>query len=344
MKTEERKGAVTMTGICPRCEKETSLVRVDQDEEIVVRGDPIKTRVIYDRCQECGAEFHSPDAPQDPLDAAYRLYREQHGMAQPEEIREFRQRVGLTQRELAGLLGWGEATLSRYENGALQDEAHDTALRLAMEPDNLVALVRAKPDVLSQQRQRSVFQAIDESEEWGCGSLTALYESGFGADVLDEFSGYRSLDIAKLFNAILFFCRDADVPKTKLNKLLFYADFKHFKQQTVSITGSRYAHLPYGPAPDNYHHYIAALHHNEGLLRIVEVDFGDYSGEYLTALEEPDLSVFSTSEITTLASVKERFADMKASAISKLSHEEEGFRQTSDGDLISYEYARSLSI
>jgi hypothetical protein len=35
-------------------------------------------------------------------------------------------------------LGQGGATLSRYENGALQSEAHDQLLKLVMQPENLL--------------------------------------------------------------------------------------------------------------------------------------------------------------------------------------------------------------
>ena len=57
-------------------------------------------------------------------------------MLQPEDIREFRRRQGLSQKELSDPLGWGAVTLSRYENDALQSEAHERALRLAMQPRN----------------------------------------------------------------------------------------------------------------------------------------------------------------------------------------------------------------
>jgi len=40
-------------------------------------------------------------------------------------------RYPITQEELGVLLGWGGATLSRYENGALQDEVHEKMLRMA---------------------------------------------------------------------------------------------------------------------------------------------------------------------------------------------------------------------
>jgi hypothetical protein len=80
----------------------------------------------------------------------------------------------------------------------------------------------------------------------------------------DECSGYRRLDIAKLFNMILYFCKDGDF-KTRINKLLFYADFLHYKQYTVSITGARYAHAIFGPVPDRYATLLAVLIENGSL-------------------------------------------------------------------------------
>jgi hypothetical protein len=42
-------------------------------------------------------------------------------------------------------------------------------------------------------------------------------------------------------------------------KLLFYADFLHFKLNEVSITGARYAHAPHGPVPDQFETWLTAL-------------------------------------------------------------------------------------
>ena len=39
---------------------------------------------------------------------------------------------------------------------------------------------------------------------------------------------------------------------TKLAKLMFYADFLHYREHTTSITGLAYAHAPQGPIPDRY--------------------------------------------------------------------------------------------
>ncbi len=332
-----------MKGICPNCEKEVELNYINQPEEIRVRDENIPVEVGFFKCTNCGTEFRGPKSLNDPLEIAYREYRSRHQMLQPEEIKLFRSKYGLTQQELSNLLGWGGATLSRYENGALQDNTHDTVLKLIMEPANLLELINTKPDALSKAKREKLLLALKKIVS-GQELFIPLYEAWFGSYAPSEYSGYKSLDVTKLLNAMVFFCKGEEVPKTKLNKLLFYADFKHYKDYTVSITGAKYAHLPFGPAPDQYQYYLASLYHEENAIRIEERDFNEYSGEYLKSLREPDLSIFSASELKILAMIKEQFEDFTASKISKLSHEEKGYTETRDGEIISYEYAKQLSI
>jgi putative zinc finger/helix-turn-helix YgiT family protein len=331
-----------MKGICPNCEKETELEVVKNVEDIKVRGELIKVEVKYYKCKSCGEEFEDPRSDEDPLDKAYREYRRRHGMMQPEEIREFRKKFGLTQNEMNRLLGWGGATLSRYENGALQDETHEKALRLAMEPRNLLKLIEATPDVLAEEKRDRLINGLRAAEEETC-SLERVYEERFGKYEASELSGYRKLDLAKLFNAILYFCKGG-VFKTKLNKLLFYADFKHFKDYAVSITGARYAHIPFGPAPEKYSLYLATLLEN-GVMEVRECEFSEQIiGEEFVSLKEPDLSLFSDSELKILSTVKEYFKDFNSKKITDFSHDEKAYKETAPGDKISYEYARDLKL
>jgi hypothetical protein len=58
-------------------------------------------------------------------------------------------------------LGWGAVTLSRYENGALQDEAHDKTLHLAMLPENLIRLLEAAPTLFTAERQYELIQSLN---------------------------------------------------------------------------------------------------------------------------------------------------------------------------------------
>lgn len=331
-----------MKGICPNCEKETELELVQKVEDIKVRGEVIRVEVKYYKCKSCGEEFEDPCSDEDPLDKAYREYRRRHGMMQPEEIREFRKKFGLTQYETNRLLGWGGATLSRYENGALQDETHEKALRLAMEPRNLLKLIETTPDVLPEEKRGRLINELRAAEEETC-SLERVYEERFGKYEANELSGYRKLDLAKLFNTILYFCKGG-VFKTKLNKLLFYADFKHFKDYTVSITGARYAHIPFGPAPEKYSLYLATLLEN-GVIGVAEHEFSEQVvGEEFFPVKEPDLFLFSDSELKILSTVKEYFKDFNSKKITDFSHDEKAYKETAPGDKISYEYASDLKL
>ena len=151
-----------MKGICPTCEKETELTFISHDENIPVRGENISIHVEYLKCVECASEFNDPNSTYDALEAAYREYRARHSMVQPETIKNFRERFGLTQTELANLLGLGAATLSRYENGALQDESHDTLITLAMQPENLLEMIEEKPGVLSDSKREKILGLLHE--------------------------------------------------------------------------------------------------------------------------------------------------------------------------------------
>ena len=330
-----------MKKLCPHCEKETNIKLVKTNEHFDVRGESIEVPVEYYQCDECSESFENTRGL-DSLEMAYKEYRRRYGMLNPDDIKEWRKRYGLTQKELGQILGWGGATLSRYENGALHIDAHEKLLRLAMEPHNLKKLIEESPAVLSDEKRERLLKEIT-AEEDEANSFEMIFEERFGRYSPDEFSGYNCFQLSKLFNAIIFFCRGGGALKTKLNKLLFYADFKHFKEYAVSITGVRYVHLDYGPAPDNYEFYTAELQRGNELA-VNEVMFGNYSGYDYVSNVEPDLSIFSDTELKVLADVKDYFKVFTSTQIKDFSHKEQAYQNTNNGEMISYLYANELKI
>lgn len=329
-----------MKTICPNCEKESTIELAHTKEDIEVRGDTFVVDVEFFKCLECGEGFENTRGV-DALEVAYDEYRRKHKMLRPEEIREWRRRYGLTQRELSELLGWGGATLSRYENGALHSDAHEKVLRLAMEPRNLLKLMEETPDALGEDKRGRLINELHAAEEETC-SYDILFEERFGRYDQDVYSGFKKLNLSKLFNAILFFCKEGQYV-TKLNKLLFYADFKHFKDYTVSITGIHYVHLPYGPIPDNYDFYYANLRKEKKLL-VKEVQYDGYVGENRVTQVEPNMNIFEDTELKVLLDVKEYFQKYNSTQIRDFSHKERAYRETDDGETISYTYANDLRI
>lgn len=330
-----------MKGICPNCEKIRELEKISKTETINIKNENINVNCTLLVCNSCKAEFDDPKDKVNPVEEAYRIYRSKYGLLQPEEIKSFRNKYGLTQQELSVLLGWGLATLSRYENGALQDSSHEKTLRLVMNPSNLLEMVKETPSALSDKKRDELIKEL-ENEQEEAYSFKRIYEDRFGKYKPNIFSGYKKLNLSKLFSSILFFCTDGAL-KTKLNKLLFYADFLHFKKYSVSITGLYYMHHQYGPVPDNYEYYFATLIHEDKAIRVEEKEFTtNITGELYTSLMQPDLNVFDESELETIIEVKKHFKDVTATQIKNLSHEEAAYKDTSMGEYISYDFAEGM--
>ncbi|MBI4621577.1 MAG: DUF4065 domain-containing protein [Desulfobacterales bacterium] len=330
-----------MKEICPICDKKSRAKLIKKKEAMNVRGERINVEYEVFKCYACGEEYIDTETEYEPFVYAYAIYRKKHNMLHPQEIKEIRRKYGLTQSELGGLLGWGGATLSRYENGALQDKAHDNQLKLLREPRNMLKMITENLDALREQRRNQLLTNIKKLAKDEYPIKRFLKEWGTEREI-SVYSGYKSFDLDKLINCILYFCKDG-LLKTVINKYLFYADFQHFKEYQTSITGARYVHLTYGPVPMNYDIYLATLV-NEREIDVNEVFYEgkDFVGEEYKAIEAPILTLFSDSELKILATVKEHFKGYSAKAISDFSHEEKGYQETTKGQPISYEYAETL--
>lgn len=327
-------------GFCPACEK-TGCVEYRESEEIFkVNEEEIPILTSYYVCNECGVEIEDPFEEKDPVSEAYRIYKKKHNMLQAEEIKELRKKYGLTQGEFGKLLGIGAITISRYENGCLQTKANDNLLRNAQIPGVLLGLLEKDHLNLSDSKRKKLKKFLMQ-EERQHNQLEYLqdYEPSI-------YSGFQQLSIDKVINAILFFCRKA-VVKTKLNKLLFYADFKFFKEFGTSITGLRYARIQHGPVPDKYQTIYAILIDELEVLDSKEVTYNaveDVIGEEYVTVQDIDFDLFDVRELRVLSEIAEKFDTWTAKKISDYSHEEEGWLATEHTKYISYEHAEKLSI
>ncbi len=328
-----------MLGFCPICEKEAELVHLQHPEEIVVRGESIVINGDFYHCTSCKGEFDNPDPTYDPLDIAYEEYRKIKGMVHPTQIRNFRKQYDLTQKELSNLLGLGEITLSRYENGSLQDEAHDKLLQLVMNPINLIKLVKQKPGTFSKEKINKLITLL-EREIVLPDIFVQMYYSGNP----DIYSGNKMFNFEKITQIIRYFTYKKGVYKSKLMKLLFYGDFMFYKEYKTSITGLRYAHLPFGPVPDNYELLLGIIVKAGSSISIDAQIAGDYVGEVIISSEPMNQSFFSDQECNILTEVYAFFYNFTTRQIEDYSHEEEGYKKTSNGELISYEFAQNLRI
>jgi len=332
---------------CPNCEEYTN-VKLEVEKEVYnVRGEPIEIEAEVTICQKCGSKIFDEERDSRNLEKAYSLYREKHKLLPPDEIRTIREKYGLSQRALSRLLGWGEITIHRYENGAVQDNVHDSTLRLIEDPQNMQKFFEANwnklPSYTTVRLEKRIASFLQEDNEQ---AFQVSFERLVSHQQVDLTSGFKEYDLEKLKNMILYLVKYLDgVLITKLNKLLWYCDFLHFKETSVSITGTQYVRLPYGPVPDNYERIIGIM--QPELLDKDEIEFDTEKGivgEQFTALVEPDKSIFSKQEIKVMNFIADTFRDYTSTGIKDKSHQETAYLKCEDGDIMSYKYAKELSL
>lgn len=146
-------------------------------------------------------------------------------------------------------------------------------------------------------------------------------------------------DPRKFRELILYVARESEAdPRcgaTKLNKLLFYADFGAYRRLGRSISGCSYRKREYGPTPDGILRTIAGME-QEGLCAWAERDYFGFPLKKLVALREPDLSVFSSQELGLVRNVIGDLWEMNATEVSDLSHRFVGWQAAAMGEEIAY--------
>ena len=319
---------------CETCGSFVEPDKITRDETYLVKGEPVTVTATLAVCPVSGDELPNEVLDDDTLCRAFAVYRARHGLLQPDEIKSIRLKYGLGQKAFSRLLGWGEVTLHRYESGSLQTAAQNILLELARDPGFVSSLLKRNTSALSQKQRETLRVTLQE-----------LVSDCSESIVREEGSRYaqNATCVVKLREMMVYFAGRPKTFRTKLNKLLFYSDFLHKKRHGTPISAVRYVHLQFGPVPDGFYRRQDELVSDASLCEI-EIDAGEWGGTRFEAGRPADLSVFSLSELECLEFVADRFQDWSAKRLTELSHGEAAWRDTRDGETISYEFASVLSL
>lgn len=129
-KTPRRAGVVLPVDACPECATKMNPGRGPLS--FPVNGEEMKgLRVSHLRCPSCGEGMFTAAEAKELRERAFAKYRKKHGLLTAEDIRDIREQLGMSQRDLARRLHLGEVTVSRWEsNRVIQTAALDLLLRL----------------------------------------------------------------------------------------------------------------------------------------------------------------------------------------------------------------------
>ncbi|MES2619683.1 MAG: type II toxin-antitoxin system antitoxin SocA domain-containing protein [Bacteroidota bacterium] len=322
--------------------KEMSL----RSEQVVetFRKEDFEVTHLYYLCEETGERFETEELVDVNLTQVYNAYRAKYNLPFPEEIKSLRQKYKQPANKMAEILGFGVNVYRGYENGEVPSESNARLIQLAADPKEFKKLLvlsgaYAGDDLLNQLKWvDGLMSAAFSSENWD------LERYMLGDEKADLYTGYRIPNLER-FNQMIAFFADAVQPwKTKMNKLLFYSDFLHFKKTAYSISGTRYQAIQMGPVPINFNtlfEYAA----NSGYANILITQFsnGGIGEQFTPGAKTFDTSLFNDTELEVLRNVARRFKNTSTQEIIDLSHEEEAWNQNKEGhDTISYDFSFRL--
>lgn len=331
-----------MRKYCEECGKEVNTTVVLREEEYNVCGEKIVVEARVMTCCECGEEFYDEELDNETLVNAYNIYRQRHKLLMPDEIKQIREQYGLSQRSFAKLLNWGDKTIHRYENGCLQDKAHNSMLLFLREPMNMTEYLAENEVGLGTAQKEKLQHRLVE--------LEGIKENRIGNKLLDLLlqkepcpeNGFKSFDYEKFYATVLFFANKCeDLLKVKLLKLLNYSDMIFYKENGISITGTQYVHLPYGPVPEHYD-VLFGLMEAQNIVNI-SINFENgYEKHHVLPMTSDYMNILSQEEIEVMTRVYNKFVNFGSVEISNYSHEEVGYKETKKGEIISYKYAKDI--
>ena len=333
-----------MRKYCEECGREVETKVITKKEVYGVCGESVEVDAQVLVCAECGEEFFCEELDNATLLRAYNEYRRRHKLLLPEEIRKIREQYGLSQRSFAKLLNWGDKTICRYENGSIQDKAHNSLLLFLREPENMRTYLTENEIVLDERQKARLLDTVDKLEQNTEYRAGRWFVDLFFSRIPSDENGFKGFDYEKLCAMVLYFANKCTgLLKTKLMKLLNYSDMVFYKENGISISGLKYAHLPYGPVPDNFDMILGKMAADH-LAHIEVIYDGAYERHQVIPEREIPEGVLSDAEIEVLNRIYEKFKYYGSVEVSEYSHKEKGYIETKTGQIISYTYAMDIQL
>ncbi len=331
---------------CPLCDKTHEVEERKRITTITLKGEEVSYEERFYFCanaDEDENEFETGAMTNENLLNARNAYRIKMGLLTSDEIVAIRENYGLSQVDLAKLLGWGEATISRYESKAIQDEAYDTMLRLIKDnPLQALEFLKKNSDKFTITKRTEIrAKIIEKLGSYGKEFLTRQAFEGEYANFEEpsDSNGFTMLDIDKIEAMISYIAEEtSNLYKVKLMKMLWYSDVLSFIENGNAITGMVYRHEAMGALPVG--HY--SLMNLENLNVQEEISYNYNTMLHVYPTPNMDYSVLSDAEKAILDKVIAKFKDYKAKDIVDYMHEEKAYSETKTGEIIPFSLAKEI--
>jgi len=192
---------------------------------------------------------------------------------------------------------------------------------------------------------RPTYTAIEAGKQQLSAEEAQKLASLLGISI-DELLSGNIANIAKYKHMILTYLRmnltskvDNKIPKTKLAKLLYLADFAWYYNHSESMSGMQYRKIAYGPVPDTFFRAIDELEEAGKLI----VERKNDNGKEMFLISESEsnrnekIQDLSSEELKLMNEIGKKWKDKKTSEIVNFTHNQLPYAICRPDEIIPYE-------
>ena len=191
----------------------------------------------------------------------------------------------------------------------------DLALKLAISRSSYIAIEQGKREL-----------TMGEFEK-----LSSILNVSF-----EEVEAGESPDYEKYKQMILAFLRlGGKITKTKLAKLLYFADFGWFYSNLQSMSGMQYRKIKYGPVADSYFRIIDEMF-DSGEIAIENREDGAMIISQTRSGAKINLSKINKKEEKLIKSIEKKWQNKKTSEIVDFTHKQLPYLYAMENEVVSY--------
>lgn len=308
-------------------------------EEKEFRKERFQVHVRYYVCEDTGEQFTTTSQDILQFNDLYAQYRVRHGIPFPDEIKECRKRYGLNYSQISRILGFGANQYAKYEAGEVPSESNGKMIAAIKDKNVLLGLLKNCKSVFQPAEYERVLTSIVMSVE-GDDALAPLSQIIYADKGRSIMNGYGDKRVGKLFDMVRYIISiHGEVFPTKLNKLMFYSDFHHYRKTGGSISGLQYRAMNFGPVPEHY----ATIYDNTPDIEKRLVEAHGMVSALLSSRSSTVFEELTDEEKKSIDYVVEKLRPLNVSEVIEMSHHEDGWKDNASArGYIPYDSAFNL--
>jgi transcriptional regulator with XRE-family HTH domain len=323
------------------------MVIVKEWRTLSFRKEEFKVLFHSYQCKETGEQFEDDAFAQLNYIQLVNQYRVKYNIPFPEQIISIREKYNLSAAKMSEILGFGTNGYRQYEGGEVPNQSNAKLIHLADDPHEFKKLLNfctTLDNKIIEKIHKTIDNLLEEQKKYKFEKQLENYF--FGTCFPTNLTGYKTPDFRKFSEMVVFFTEKLEPWKTKLNKLLFYADFNMYRQSGFSMSGVQYRAISMGPVPNNFNGIFEYLaNKNELDINYTKFEDGGIGEQFKPNQNKTfDKELFSETELVILISIAERFKNTSSSEIIEISHKEKAWiDNNSERKLIDYNYSFDLN-